>query len=181
MDQIGTRIAVMHARVFANIGFAYSKLIWKEKYMKIMMMSLIALFLISGSSFATQSDEPLLLKQESAGYGPDWAAVSKTCEVWQDKLVLRRYVGGLQTREERALSLEGNVHEVINNAAKSEAKDLGPAPADAPATNYSANQVTPTGARRLLLQGTTPRGRLVENTAPAGQTLVRFLDVVCGE
>ena len=133
------------------------------------------------SAFAEDNQEVLLRKKSVAGFLPAPSIYNYECEIFANKVTLRRFVATLSTEETRNQILTSSLASLRDTVerAVSAKKTHSEGPTDGRVTTYEAIQADSTGnlvTHTLFRSGQNQ----VETEGSAAQTLRRFLDISCG-
>lgn len=129
---------------------------------------------------AQASNGSTLSKSTNSGFvAPGYRTATK-CEIYSDKVVLTLSAEGVQSVQERKITLKGAIDKAIMDASKGLIEEET-APSDGPELVYEATQILPNDAMLRVDLGsyTGGDGKRTKNESAAARGLRNFLDLNC--
>jgi hypothetical protein len=124
----------------------------------------------------------LLTKTITPGYTVAWAAQTTTCDVYPNKVVIKRELGfgnpgKITTVETKKVKVSGDTGSLIGLAHSNGTQQVpGPYIADLPGVNYHAYNL---GTGKFLLESRAGSNPTESNQSPAARMLIRVMDELC--
>lgn len=144
---------------------------------------ILSLLLCSGfaNEALTSYEGPLLEKRQVPGFAPEEESLGSLCEVYANRLIIRKHVGTLSVSEERKIVLDlEKLIELIHGASKGKIAGRRSEIADAPYTVYRAYKVLSNdGVEDVFLREEFASVVGKWNTSREARQLRYFLDQLC--
>lgn len=139
----------------------------------------VAVLLPAGVSIASQRPYtgPLLAKSTQPGFTLQSEYLVSECEIYADKVVIKKGVADLQAVTEKPINLSGPIHDVIRAVQEAPRKEES-GPADVPTTSYILyGNVGAGGIEKVTFHR---EGEFaIITTADEGRKLKNFIDQSC--
>ena len=144
--------------------------------MKKLLFVLAGLLSLNSMALELSEKTPLLVKQESPGFAPVQYQNFSKCEVYPNKVVIKKGVGPLMTTQEFEHKLSGPTLDILEAVYESpRSKEQGPT--DIPSTSYSFFAVEDNTTIEVLFE---QRGQTMVSTEGNSAALLKnFMDKVC--
>ncbi len=141
---------------------------------------MLATLVVSTTAFARYTG-PLLKKTQSPGSMREELAAGLKCELFRDKLVLSKSVGGLELVEQRDITVDTDkLWDLVGKAKNGSFSEPRKIPTDALSLTYVAFQVLENDVvDTVLLEGPFNAWEQKTNLSREAEHLRNFLDYIC--